>query len=182
MDLIPHLRYMLFVKKTIIVAISVFIVAIAYGCRNVEVLDDRDRQVKIETMYRQYAREFPQVEGITAAELQQLQQELVLIDVRSPEEIAGSRIPGAITAAEFESNLEQYKDAIAIAYCTIGYRSGLYAQKLQQQGIEVLNLEGSLLAWTHAGGELIDASGTTNKVHVFGRRWSLTAKDYEPVW
>ena len=71
MNLIPHLRYMLFVKKTIVVAISVFVLAIAYGCRNVEVLDDRKREAKIETMYRQYAREFPQVKGITAAELQQ---------------------------------------------------------------------------------------------------------------
>ena len=76
-------------------------------------------------------------------------------------EIAVSRIPGAVTAAEFESNLEQYQDAVAIAYCTIGHRSGLYAQKLQQQGINVFNLEGSLLAWTHAGGELVNAEGTT---------------------
>ena len=175
---------MLFVRKTIVVAISVFVLA-TLGCRNVEVLDDRDRQVKIETMYRQYARKFPQVKGITATELQRLQQQgkkLVLIDVRSPKEIAVSRIPGAVTAAEFESNLEQYKDAVAIAYCTIGYRSGLYAQKLRQQGVEVLNLEGSLLAWSHAGGELVNRSGTTKKVHVFGRQWRLTAKDYEPVW
>ena len=175
----------MFVKKAIVVAVSVFVLATAYGCRNVEVLDDRDRQVKIETMYRQYAQEFPQVKGITAAKLQRLQQQgkkLVLIDVRSPKEIAISRIPGAVTAAEFESNLEQYKDAVAIAYCTIGYRSGLYAQKLRQQGVEVFNLEGSLLAWSHAAGELVNGSGTTKKVHVFGRQWRLTAKDYEPVW
>ena len=175
---------MLFVRKTIVVAIGVFVLA-THGCRNVEVLDDRDRQVKIETMYRQYARKFPQVKGITAAELQRLQQQgkkLVLIDVRSPAEIAVSRIRGAVTAAEFESNLEQYQDAVAIAYCTIGHRSGLYAQKLQQQGINVFNLEGSLLAWTHAEGELVNAEGTTNKVHVFGRQWRLTAKDYEPIW
>ncbi|MEO1465267.1 MAG: rhodanese-like domain-containing protein, partial [Cyanobacteria bacterium J06633_1] len=70
----------------------------------------------------------------------------------------------------------------AIAYCTIGYRSGLYAQKLAQQGIEVLNLEGSLLAWSHVGGELVNATGRTNKVHVFGRQWRLTSEDYEPVW
>ena len=174
----------MFVKKTIVVAISVFVLAIAYGCKNVEVSSDQDRQVKIETMYRQYAQKFPEVEGITAATLQQLQQqeELVLIDVRSPEEIAVSHIRGAITAAEFERNLSQYQDVRAIAYCTIGYRSGLYAQKLEQQGIKVLNLEGSLLSWTHAGGELVNAAGKTNKVHVFGRRWRLTAEDYEPVW
>ena len=175
---------MLSVRKNIVIAICILVLTIC-GCQNNEVLSDRERQVKIETMYRQYAEEFPQVEGITVAKLQQLQQQgkkIVSIDVRSPEEILVSRIPGAITAAEFNNNIEQYSDAIAIAYCTIGYRSGLYAQKLQQQGVEVLNLEGSLLAWSHAGGELVNELGTTNKIHVFGRRWELAAADYEPVW
>ncbi|MEL6580557.1 MAG: rhodanese-like domain-containing protein [Cyanobacteria bacterium J06607_15] len=175
---------MLLLRKTIVAAGLFSILAISSGCQNIGVQTESDRQVKIETMYRQYAQEFPQVKGITASKLQQLQQsqQLVLIDVRTPKEIGVSRIPGAITAAEFEANLKQYRDVQAIAYCTIGYRSGLYAQKLAQQGIEVLNLEGSLLAWSHVGGELVNATGRTNKVHVFGRQWRLTSEDYEPVW
>ncbi|MEL6578120.1 MAG: rhodanese-like domain-containing protein [Cyanobacteria bacterium J06621_12] len=171
-------------KKTVVFTVGLLVLTASFGCQNTGIRSDQERQVKIKTMYRQYAQEFPQVKGVTARELQQLQQnqQLVLIDVRTPEEIAVSRIPGAITAAEFEANLAQYQDVLAIAYCTIGYRSGLYAQELAQQGIEVLNLEGSLLAWSHMEGELVNAEGTTNKVHVFGRQWRLTAADYEAVW
>ncbi|MEM6611295.1 MAG: rhodanese-like domain-containing protein [Cyanobacteria bacterium P01_C01_bin.72] len=171
-------------RQTIFFTVALLILTTSLGCQNTKILTDQERQVKIETMYRQYAAQFPQVKGITVTELQQLQQkqQLVLIDVRTPEEIAVSQIPGAITAEEYAANLEQYQDLLAIAYCTIGYRSGLYAQKLAQQGIEVLNLEGSLLAWSHTGGELVNAEGATNKVHIFGRQWRLTAENYEAVW
>lgn len=125
------------------------------------------------------------MEGITVKELKHLQQQsknIVLVDVRSPEERAVSMIPGAISTEEFERNLEQYKNATVIAYCTIGYRSGKYANQWREQGVKIFNLEGSLLAWSHIQGELIDAIGITKKVHVFGRQWQLTAEDYQAVW
>jgi len=170
-------------RKLAIVAFSFFL--LVAGCQTTGILSDADKQIKIATMYRQYASEFPTVQGITVAQLQQLQRQekkVVLVDVRSPEEIAVSYIPEAITPKEFESNLSKYQDATVIAYCTIGYRSGLYAEKLQQQGIEILNLEGSLLAWSHAGGKLTDGTKDTRKVHVFGRQWQLTSSSYESVW
>ncbi len=177
---------MLFAKKAAVIAVSVFVLStISFGYQTVGVRSDEWKQDRIMAMYRQYATEFPQVEEITVSELQQLQQqgqELILVDVRSPEERAVSFIPGAITTEEFERDLQQYQDSTVIAYCTIGYRSGKYAQKIQQQGVQVLNLEGSLLAWSHIQGRLINAMGVTNKVHVFGRQWQLTSEDYQPVW
>lgn len=172
---------------TAVVGISIGIAVCGY--QNLQLNSDLKKQKQITIMYRQYAREFPQVKGITAAELKSLQQQgekVVLVDVRSPEEIAVSHISGSITAEEFESNLMQnsgqYRGRKIVAYCTIGYRSGLYAQKLQNR-IEILNLEGSLLAWSHAAGNLLDARGnSTNKVHVFGRQWQLTSEAYEPIW
>lgn len=176
---------MLSARKTIIVVITFVLFNTSVGCQITEVRSDAWKQERVMTMYRNFATEFPQVSGITVSELQQLQQqdkELILVDVRSPEERAVSFIPGAITTAEFEQNLEQYRNAQVIAYCTIGYRSGKYAQKMQQQGVEILNLEGSLLAWSHIQGKLINRDGITNKVHIFGRQWQLTSEDYEPVW
>ncbi len=177
---------MLFAKKAAVIAVSVFVLStISFGYQAVEMRSDEWKQDRIMTMYRQYAQEFPQVEEITVSELQQLQQqgqELILVDVRSPEERAVSFIPGAITTEEFERDLQKYQDSTIVAYCTIGYRSGKYAQKMQQQGVQVLNLEGSLLAWSHIQGRLINATGVTKKVHVFGRQWQLTSEDYEPVW
>ena len=175
-------------RQRLIVAVIVSLVLTGFGCQqNVVVQSESGKREKITTMYREYARKFPLVEAITVEELQQLQQQgknLVLVDVRSPKERAVSIIPGAITKEEFEENFEQYvsSDAVVVAYCTIGYRSGKYAEKLRQQGIEIFNLEGSILAWSHIRGKLVDAAGATNKVHVFGRQWQLTADNYQPVW
>lgn len=178
-------RFGLLVQRYLVTIAGIVILSTTAGCQNVAVQPQEWKQDKITTLYQGYVREFPQVKGIEVQKLQQLQQqgkEVVLVDVRSPAEIAVSKIPGAITQQEFEANLEQYKNSTIVAYCTIGYRSGKYADLWRQQGIEIFNLEGSLLAWSHIKGKLVDAKGTTNKVHVFGRQWQLTADDYQPVW
>ncbi len=174
-------------KRLINITIAVLCL-INVGCeQNVVTESELDKRSQITTKYREYTKEFPLVKSIAVEELQQLQaqgKKLVLVDVRSPKEREISIIPGAISLAEFEENLERYSnsDAMIVAYCTIGYRSGKYAQKLRQQGINILNLEGSLLAWSHSQGELVNDVGLTNKVHVFGRQWQLTADNYQPVW
>lgn len=60
--------------------------------------------------------------------------------------------------------------------------SGKHAEHWRERGIEILNLEGSLLAWSHIKGKLVNKQGETNKVHVFNRRWQLTAGNYQSVW
>ena len=180
-------KFRLLLKQRLLV-LGMFIVLTSFGCQqNVVVQSEVDKRSLITTMYQKYAQEFPSVEGITVEDLQQLQQQnkkIVLVDVRPTKERAVSIIPGAITQAEFEENLDKYRnsDATIVAYCTIGYRSGKYAQKLKQQGINILNLEGSLLAWSHSRGGLVNDAGSTNKVHVFSPQWQLTADNYEPVW
>jgi sodium/bile acid cotransporter 7 len=51
-----------------------------------------------------------------------------------------------------------------------------------RRGVDVLNLEGSVLAWTHAGGPLVRDGVSTKRLHVYGRRWNLAADGYETVW
>ena len=174
-------------KRLIAVTITIIILT-SFGCQqNVVVKSELDKRSLVATMYQKYAEEFPQVQGITVEDLQQLQRQgknIVLVDVRSPKERKVSIIPGAIALEEFEENLEQYSSdtAMIVAYCTIGYRSGKYAKKLRQQGINILNLEGSLLAWSHSQGELVNDAGSTRQIHVYGRQWELTADNYQPVW
>ena len=173
-------------KQSLIIVTWILVFSVtALGCQNTGIQSNAAKRQKIMAMYSNYAQEFPLVEGITVEELQRLQRQakdIVLVDVRSPKEQAISQIPGAITLEEFESNPQQYAQDTVIAYCTIGYRSGKYAEKWRQQGVKILNLEGSLLAWSHIQGKLIDAYGMTNKVHVFGHQRQLTAKNYQPVW
>lgn len=148
-------------------------------------MSDAEKQQKIESLYVKYERKFPAVEGITASDLLQSLAEgedYILVDVRKPKEQAVSMIPGALTRKEFESRSDELRGRTIVTYCTAGYRSGLFAQNIQAKGWQVLNLEGSLLAWTHAGGPLVDAEGPTQRVHVYSKDWSLEASDYEPVW
>ena len=144
----------------------------------------RDR-ARIVHLYESYVQEFPQVTGIKARELRHLLQqgeEIILVDVRSPIEMAVSMLPGAITKEEFEQNITQYQNKMIVAYCTIGYRSGKYARTKQLQGIKVVNFEGSLLAWSHVQGKLVNSLGETHQVHVFNRQWQLTGDNYQSVW
>lgn len=140
---------------------------------------------QIGTMYAEYREDFPEVKEITPRGVADLQKSdgIVLVDVRTPEEQAVSMIPGAITAEAFAAAEETYRDKRVVTYCTIGARSGVFADTLRKKGFDVFNLKGSLLAWTHAGLPLTDAEGRdTKRVHVYGKTWDLAAEGYEAVW
>lgn len=143
------------------------------------------RLEQIETMYAGYRTDFPEVKEISPQSLADRQKSdgIVLVDVRTPEEQAVSMIPGAITAEAFAAAEDTYRDKSVVTYCTIGARSGIYADALRKKGFDVFNLKGSLLAWTHAGLPLKDSEGNeTKRVHVYGKKWDLIADGYEPVW
>jgi rhodanese-related sulfurtransferase len=146
-------------------------------------LNNEHRQEAIQEIYANYKKCFPEVPEVTPAEAMKLRQEdqAVLVDVRPSAERQVSRLPGAIAAAEFLADPERYRGKTVIAYDTVGYRSGLFAQKLQKQGIHVANLAGGLLGWAHAGGKLYDDHGETRRVHVYGSMWNYAPGSCEPV-
>lgn len=146
--------------------------------------DDQQKLSQIEEMYEKVRASLPGVPELTVDELRQLQsqEKVQLVDVRTPDEQVVSMIPGAITASEFEGNPKAYEGATVVTYCTIGGRSGQYAQRLNAAGVKAYNLKGAILAWTHAGGELVDTEGPTKRVHTHGRKFDLAADGYEPVW
>jgi len=140
---------------------------------------------QIESMYLAAEVAFPGLPSITAEELIRIRAEErpVVVDIREPQERAVSVIPGAITRSEFESRKVEVVGRKIVVYCTVGVRSGRYGKQLQSEGFDVANLRGSLLAWTFAGGDLVDPSGEpTKRLHVYGRRWALVAPGYEAVW
>lgn len=148
-------------------------------------VSDATRLEQIDALYQGYREDFPQVKEITPQGVADAQKsgDVVLVDVRTPEEQAVSMLPGAITAEVFEAAAETYRNKTVVTYCTIGARSGVYADELCQKGFDVRNLKGSLLAWTHAGLPLKDSeSHDTKRVHVYGKKWDLAAKGYEAVW
>ena len=144
------------------------------------------RRAALERMVEAIKADYPDVATISAATLREAlpSGDFVLVDVRTSKERAVSTLPGAIGAEVFEARLAELTAAgkTVVAYCTIGARSSDYARRMGKRGVEVLNLEGSVLAWTHAGGEFTTGSGPTRRVHVYGRRWNLVADGYETVW
>ena len=146
--------------------------------------DNEVKQQKIEDMYQHSKRLFPEVPEVTPAELVQISEErrVVVVDVRTPVEQSVSMIADAVTSQEFEAHPDRYSGATVVAYCTVGHRSGLYAKRLQAEGWTVFNLQGAILSWTHAGGELRDTGGGTQRVHVSSPQCDLAADGYEAVW
>lgn len=123
--------------------------------------------------------------------LEQQPDKYILVDVRNRDEQEVSMLPGVrvVTAEEFEQQRDSFKDTTAICYCTVGYRSGLYAEDLIEQGIASANLQGGILAWTQAGLPLVAGSSRqqqqqqpTNKVHTYAARWAFHGDGYEPVF
>jgi sodium/bile acid cotransporter 7 len=147
-------------------------------------MSDADKRAKIESMYRDYKKDFTDVADISPAEAMALWKagQALFVDVRTAKEQAASMLPGAIAADEFLKDPERYRDRVIIGYCTISYRSGKLADTLRVQGITMLNLKGGLLAWVHAGGKVYDRNGETRRIHVYGRKWNLGPMDYEALW
>ena len=144
------------------------------------------RRAVMSRMVEAIKADYPDVATITAAALRDAlpSGDFVLVDVRTDEERGVSILPGAISAEVFEARLSELtgEGGTVVAYCTIGARSSAYAREMGKRGVEMLNLEGSVLAWTHAGGEFQTGASPTKRLHVYGRRWNLAADGYETIW
>ena len=143
-----------------------------------------DKQQQLETMYASCRDNFPNVPDISAKDLMarlESGDELVLVDVRQPQEQEVSMIPGAITADQFQQSAAEYKGKTIVPYCTIGGRSGMYSLQLQQQGWDVLNFAGSVIAWSQAGGQFESNGKPSNKVFVHSEKYDIVHQDHEVV-
>jgi rhodanese-related sulfurtransferase len=157
------------------------------GCQSdTASMSEEVKKARIEEMYAGYNDEFPDIEAVTPAEIADAykKNEIIIVDVREPNEQAISMIPGALTKIEFEEKRAAgtLEDKPIYMHCTIGYRSGKYTQSLNEQGVKAKNIKGSLLLWTHEGLPLETPDGTPTKtVNVYGEKWNLLADGYEGV-
>ncbi|NND75776.1 MAG: rhodanese-like domain-containing protein [Ilumatobacter sp.] len=83
--------------------------------------------------------------------------DLVILDVRTPEEFAEGHIDGAVMIdfyrADFADELAKLDpDVPYVLYCRSGNRSGQTAAMMDQLGFEsVQDVDGGILAWQQAG-------------------------------
>lgn len=110
------------------------------------------------------------VEWIDSARLAERleRDEVLLMDVREPAEYALSHIPGALPAG---APLPPGRDVVV--YCSLGVRSADYAERLQGEGFDVLNLDGGIFAWANEGHPLENEDGPTERVHPYNGFFGL---------
>ena len=99
------------------------------------------------------------VPEVTAADLQSRLsggEQIVVIDVREPDEFARGKIPGAYTiprgVLEMQVDGRLPRESTVVLYCGGGARSALACKSLADMGFEnVENLQGGWHAWTTSG-------------------------------
>jgi rhodanese-related sulfurtransferase len=99
------------------------------------------------------------IPSVTPAQLQsrlEAGEQIVVIDVREPDEFARGKIPGAYTiprgVLEGQVDGRLPRDATVVLYCGGGARSALAAKSLAEMGYERLeNLDGGFSGWAKAG-------------------------------
>ncbi|MBO6574194.1 MAG: rhodanese-like domain-containing protein [Rhodothermales bacterium] len=127
----------------------------------------------VETMVRT---SFPEVEQIStdslAALLADSTRAVTLLDVRTAEEYAVSRIPGAIHVDPDAVELPAEATGLLVAYCSVGYRSSQLAERLETEA-RIVNLEGSIFRWANEGRPV---EGSGGKVHTYDRTWGRLLK------
>lgn len=98
---------------------------------------------------------------VTATEANDLVQDppddLVILDIRTPEEFEQGRIEDSVMidfyAPDFESQLDDLDKSIPyFVYCRSGNRSATAAEMMTDLGFEVIyELDGGIVAWAEAG-------------------------------
>ncbi|GAB5520693.1 MAG: rhodanese-like domain-containing protein [Rhodothermales bacterium] len=126
---------------------------------------------------------FPEVQQVSVdslASLLETDAEPLLLDIREVDEYAVSHLNGAMQVdpdAPVDVLAGVDKDALIVAYCSVGYRSSAFADRLREAGFSnVHNLEGSIFAWANAGYPVVRDTLAIEVVHPYNKRWGLLLK------
>jgi len=125
--------------------------------------------------------EFPDVKRISTAELAAWLSDHgrpapLLLDVRTRAEYEVSHLANAehVDPDAPATAMDVAKDRPIVTYCSVGYRSAAFAQRLRAAGFSnLVNLEGSIFAWANEGRPVFRGGAQVEKVHPYNRTWGL---------
>ena len=86
----------------------------------------------------------------------------VILDVREPDEWQAGHVQGAvyIPLADLPARLNELSpDDRIVVICRSGARSGRAVAWLNQNGFDVLNVDGGMVAWAASGQEMVSETG-----------------------
>lgn len=120
-------------------------------------------------------RRHPQVAEITVAELHARDpQSVTIFDVRDVEEIAVSHLAGSYivwTIDQARATIAHQPGREVVVVCSVGERSAVMAEALQDAGISALNLRGGIFAWATAGYPMVHGDKPVTLVHPYNEKW-----------
>ncbi|MEO1087969.1 MAG: rhodanese-like domain-containing protein, partial [Acidobacteriota bacterium] len=103
----------------------------------------------------------------------------VVLDVRSAEEYAVSHLPGAIRvdpasppALPAEAAATAGDPVTVVAYCAVGWRSSKWVEGLRRQGVDAVNLEGSIFQWIAEDRPVERGGRPVTVVHPYAQPWA----------
>ena len=112
--------------------------------------------------------------------------DILLLDIREPEEYAVSRLPGAVrvdpnASAATLIHMGDVTGKKIIVYCSVGRRSSIFAEReqtalMKMGAASVSNLEHGIFGWHNERRELMDANGETDAVHPYNSIWKRYVK------
>lgn len=91
---------------------------------------------------------------------------VTVLDVREPMEWVHGHIEGAlhIPLGTLPVRLPELPEGQIVVVCKVGGRSAQAVMWLQQQGHDVVNLDGGMLDWEAAGRPMVSDTGTPPQV------------------
>jgi glyoxylase-like metal-dependent hydrolase (beta-lactamase superfamily II)/rhodanese-related sulfurtransferase len=118
----------------------------------------------------------PAVREVDIAELEARRPEVMLLDVREPEEYARGHVPEAVNLpqADLATRLAEVpRDRPVYLICQGGFRSLRAAQFLRQQGLEhVVSVRGGTEAWRAAGKPMAQEDAPAEPPRVVETEWT----------
>ena len=158
-----------------------FITVVSFGC---------DSSLSWRSVKEMVRRDFPNVNQMSVSALKHSLDtvegsKLLILDVRETKEFRVSHIKGAVhidpdtdvsSLPKFLAQLDR-KTSI-VAYCSVGYRSSAFLNKLESHGFtDLRNLEGSIFAWANEGRKIYHGKRETDKVHPYDKIWGRLLKN-----
>ena len=152
-------------------------------------------EFSIAAVHSRTSEEHPNVRHVTSGRLSDIlksaSEDMVLFDVREPDEYAVSRIPGAVrvdpslsSAAFIRRFGPEIKGRKVVFYCSVGVRSTRLADRMQADlarlgAKQVVNLRGGLFGWHNETRPLVDEAGSTEWIHPFNEFWAQFVRRYK---
>ncbi|MEO1368665.1 MAG: rhodanese-like domain-containing protein [Acidobacteriota bacterium] len=147
----------------------------------VDAMADRDAVDRLGFIKERVRAQFPAAPQLSTSDFHrrlEAGERFVVLDVRTADEFAVSHLPGAIRVdpssppALPAAVADLANDTTVVAYCAVGWRSSKWVEGLRRQGVDAVNLEGSIFQWIAEDRPVERGGRPVTVVHPYSQPWA----------